>query len=328
MQYLCHICRCLQKKLIKIILFIILLLVSIDFFRVYGCFNYLHISEDAIDSVLYKAVNPNMLNKDRPNCTYNQVLKSKESIHAWDVRRNYDDFDAEGIADGEYSPKHCSPLFSVAILVTYRNRQNHLDIFFPYMHNFLRKQNIHYKIYLIEQQDGNPFNKGLLYNVGARKALTDGFPCLILHDIDLLPLDTSNLYACSTDPRHFSASIDQFRFVLLYDWLIGGVLSIRIDQYVELNGFSNRFLKWGAEDDDFYMRMAEQNIKVIRFPPSMSRYTMLHHPQAEMNGDRRKLLVTNRNDTPAVRKQDGLRGAHAHVRKVNQRLFTHVIVQT
>ncbi|XP_063361793.1 beta-1,4-galactosyltransferase 2-like [Cydia amplana] len=315
-----------KNNLKKYISAVFLLAVTINFFCSYGIYNYPHVSGDAIDSVLYKEAISTVLKNDRPNCTYEDVLKSAHTIHTWHVRKSYDDFDDKGIEHGTFSPEHCNPLFSVAILVTYRNMQKQLDIFLPYIHNFLRKQNIHYKLYLIEQQDPKPFNKGLLYNVGARAAMADGYPCLLLHDVDLLPLDSANLYACTTQPRHLSASIDKLRFVLIYDWLVGGVLAVRAAQFEQLNGFSNKFWGWGGEDDDFYNRMEEQDMKVIRFPRSMSRYTMLRHPPSEMNAARYKQMALNRAAPRAARAHDGLRTAQAFVRRVENRLFTLLAV--
>lgn len=123
---------------------------------------------------------------------------------------------------------------------------------------------LHSRIYLIEQQDNKQFNKGVLYNIGAKQAINDKFPCLILHDVDLLPLDASNLYVCMHDPRHVSTSIDKLRYVLIYDFLVGGVLAIRADQYLVVNGFSSRFEGWGGEDDDFAYRLSSHNLNVVR----------------------------------------------------------------
>ena len=122
----------------------------------------------------------------------------------------------------------------------------------------------HSRIFLIEQQDEKPWNKGLLYNIGAQQAIAEKFPCLILHDVDLLPLDEANLYACLQQPRHMSASLDKFRYVLIYYELVGGALAITSDQFVQVNGFSNRFHGWGGEDDDFFYRMEKHGLKVIR----------------------------------------------------------------
>ncbi|XP_063375075.1 beta-1,4-galactosyltransferase 1-like [Cydia amplana] len=316
-----------KKNLKKNISAVLLLaVITINFFCTHGIYNYPHVSGDAIDSVLYKEVISTVLKNDRSNCTYEDVLKSAHTIHPWHVRKSYDDFDAKGIERGTFSPEHCNPLFSVAILVTYRNMQKQLDIFLPYIHNFLRKQNIHYKLYLIEQQDLKPFNKGLLYNVGARAAMADGFPCLLLHDVDLLPLDSANLYACTTQPRHLSASIDKLRFVLIYDWLVGGVLAVRAAQFEQLNGFSNTFWEWGGEDDDFYNRMKEQDMKVIRFHRSMSRYTMVRHPASQKNSARFERLALNRAEPGPARAHDGLRTAQAFVRREEHRLFTLLAV--
>lgn len=120
------------------------------------------------------------------------------------------------------------------------------------------------RIYVIEQRDEKPWNKGLLYNIGAKQAILDKFPCLILHDVDLLPLDLSNLYVCLKQPRHMSASIDKFRFVLIYKSLVGGVLAITSEQYQKLNGFSNRYEKWGGEDDDFAGRIESHDLEILR----------------------------------------------------------------
>lgn len=121
-----------------------------------------------------------------------------------------------------------------------------------------------YRIYIVEQEDDKPFNRALLHNMGALQAMADGFPCLVLHDVDLLPLDAANLYACLSQPRHMSASLDKFRFVLTYDSLAGGALAVRADQYNRLDGFSNRFEGWGGEDDDFYDRIKNSGLRILR----------------------------------------------------------------
>ncbi|KOB72266.1 Beta-1,4-galactosyltransferase, partial [Operophtera brumata] len=154
---------------------------------------------------------------------------------------NNNDFSPTGITNGSYVPECHHPAFSVAILVTHRNRQKQLDIFMPYMHIFLRKQNIHYK-----------------------HAIADKFSCLILHDVDLLPLDFGNLYVCTQQLRHMSACIDKFRYVLPYYELAGGVLAMRADQYVML---------W--------------------FQCTRSRYSMLVHPPVSHNAARYRILAEN-----------------------------------
>lgn len=108
-------------------------------------------------------------------------------------------------------PDSCIPLFKTAILVPYRNRTDQLSIFLSYMHKFLQNQKLHYRIFIVQQNDNLPFNRAKLLNHGAKVAMQLGIDCLILHDVDLLPLNTGNIYACSKRPRHMSSSIDIFR---------------------------------------------------------------------------------------------------------------------
>lgn len=116
-------------------------------------------------------------------------------------------------AGGEYFPSSCTSKFQTAIIVPYRDRQQQLDVFLHYMHGFLQRQLIHYRIFIVNQNNTNPFNRALLLNVGAKAAIDLSFPCLILHDVDLLPLNLNNLYVCARQPRHMSSSIDTFRWV-------------------------------------------------------------------------------------------------------------------
>ncbi|XP_034830673.1 beta-1,4-N-acetylgalactosaminyltransferase bre-4-like [Maniola hyperantus] len=319
--------RLLQLRLTRYAWIILCLVAIIQFFATYGYYDYAHLEEENLDKYLYKHVNPKlMIKKSKPECKYEGILQSTKTLHPWEATKKFNDFIPKGIMNGSFAPEDCNPMFSVAILVTYRKRQSQLDIFIPYMHNFLRKQNIHYKIYVIEQQDDKPWNKGLLYNIGAKQAIAENFPCLILHDVDLLPLDESNLYACLHQPRHMSASIDKFRFVLIYKTLVGGVLAITSDQYKKLNGFSNRFQGWGGEDDDFATRIMENKLDILRFPYYMSRYTMLLHKQEAKNSARYDIMSENTSKRKSD--HDGLNSAHFETISVKpHRLFTLIAVR-
>lgn len=316
--------RIIKTPVYKILGHVLWIIVAVHFLTYYGHYNYTSITRDEVVTLLYKAVNPDLKAEWSKDCTY-ELLKSRRTLHNLDVlNAKFDNFSAVGILNGTYYPKHCRPSFSVAILVTYRNRQKQLDVFAPYMHDFLRKQNIHYKLYVIEQQDDSPFNKGLLYNIGARIAIEDKYPCLILHDVDLLPLDEANIYACMSAPRHMSASIDKFRFVLPYYQLVGGVLAIRSDQYVNVDGFSNQYLGWGGEDDDFANRLLRHQLHVLRLPREMATYTMLTHRQEPRNPARVALLAAS--DTEQAPRGYSAQYKHT-LTKHHHRLFTLVNVR-
>ncbi|PZC80974.1 hypothetical protein B5X24_HaOG213628 [Helicoverpa armigera] len=316
--------RFLQLRVITVLFALLFLHAVITFFSSYGIYNYPHLPADVIETQLYKRIVPNLrLDSSKPKCSYAEVLQSTATVNNWEVQDKLDDFSAIGVENGAYIPEECNPQFSVAIIVPYRKRQQQLDIFLQYIHKFMRKQNIHYRIYLVEQQNEGPFNRGFLLNVGARAAIRDKFPCLVLHDVDLLPLDESNLYACANEPRHLSASIDKFRFVLPYKTIVGGVLAITADQFVAVNGFSNRFDGWGGEDDDFSWRLSSHKLEVVRFPREMSRYTMLRHRQEDRNPKRERIMKENRQRGNT----DGLSTLPFSVGTVsNHRLYTLVAV--
>ena len=81
--------------------------------------------------------------------------------------------------------------------------------------------------------------------------------CIVMHDVDLIPESDLNLYKCQDSPRHLSLSIrhpGKHRIVngyekSPYDLLIGGVLALKPRIYRLINGFSNEYWNWGAEDD-------------------------------------------------------------------------------
>ena len=45
----------------------------------------------------------------------------------------------------------------LAIIVPYRDRQDHLDVFIPHMQEFLKDKGIDYTIFIAEQTDDRPF---------------------------------------------------------------------------------------------------------------------------------------------------------------------------
>lgn len=59
--------------------------------------------------------------------------------------------------DGRYQPSECRARHLVAIVVPYRDRFEHLNIFLRNIHPFLQKQQLDYTIFIVEQA-GNFWN--------------------------------------------------------------------------------------------------------------------------------------------------------------------------
>lgn len=238
----------------------------------------------------------------------------KDDVH-WAVKSD--------TVGGEWQPKHCTSRFLVAIIVPYRTREEHLRKFMSYIHPFIQKQNIHYKIYLIEQSQQREFNRAKLFNVGFLEAVKEkSFPCFIFHDVDLLPENPKNIYACTKTPRHLSAAIDKFEYKTPYYRNFGGVLSILADQFRLVNGFSNVFYGWGGEDDNFYNRLRSALIKPVRFDHSVSRYCSLPHEPGPPNEGRHDLLKVSSNYN-----LEGLNSTkYTVIQRTDELLFTKILV--
>ena len=96
------------------------------------------------------------------------------------------------IPGGEWKPNGCQPKFDSkiisfrakyacthlnclyflgTIIIPYRDREEHLAELLGYLHPFLQAQNLSYRILVIEQIHGKPFNRAKLFNIGVAEAL-------------------------------------------------------------------------------------------------------------------------------------------------------------
>lgn len=272
--------------------------------------------ENAFDEIVLKR--PAKTENGLPNCTYKEIILNNEEIPMSNITVNQDFLSP--LPGGEFIPVHCTPLIKTAIVIPYRNRSEQLNIFVNYMHKFLQHQNIHYRIIVAEQNDSLPFNRAKMINFGARLAIDLKYPCLVLHDVDLIPLTTGNLYGCSNRPRHMSSSLDTFRYNLPYLTLFGGAISIPSQQFKLVNGMSNSYYGWGGEDDDFYGRLEAKKLLPYRFDPSLSRYTMLVHKKQPKNKNRFEKLKKSLGNL-----SDGLSTLSSKYSVLVDDLFTKII---
>ncbi|XP_057703580.1 beta-1,4-galactosyltransferase 3-like [Corythoichthys intestinalis] len=186
---------------------------------------------------------------------------------------------------GLYSPPDCRAQHRSAIVIPYRNRSSHLHTLLDHLHPILQRQQIQYRIYVVEQWGQGTFNKGRLLNAGVQEALRDdNWTCIIPHDVDLLLEDDRNTYSCQpNNPTHLSVAIDKFNYVLPYASLLGGVVAIAPDHFKRMNGYSNKFWGWGGEDDDLSNRVYLSGMKVVRPPVAYARYKMITHKHDKGN---------------------------------------------
>lgn len=147
------------------------------------------------------------------------------------------------------------------VTVPYRNRESHLIQFIPHIKNLLLIQNIPHHIVVIEQNDDKLFNRGLLCNIGfyLYKHQSD---YLCIHDVDIMGENFD--YSYEPHGVHLSARWRDYNYKEFYPRCLGGVVLFPKNDFIKINGFSNQYWGWGAEDDDLRLRCDIMNIKVER----------------------------------------------------------------
>ncbi|XP_013412139.1 beta-1,4-galactosyltransferase 4 isoform X2 [Lingula anatina] len=180
---------------------------------------------------------------------------------------------------GRWAPTSCKPRDHVAIIIPYRDRQEHLDVLLQNLHPFLQSQKCHYQIFVIEQAHPEPFNTGYAKNIGfvEASAMFD-FTCYIFQDVDKIPMNNSLLYRCPPDRVfHFASAEDRYNYSLLYPNYIGGAIGFTPDTFKKINGFANNFIRWGGDDDDLFHRIVAQKVPIEHAHTHMGMYRVLNH---------------------------------------------------
>ena len=83
--------------------------------------------------------------------------------------------------------------------------------------------------------------------------------------------------------EHDLSMITLLCYRLPYNAILGGVVAIRSDLFVKVNGYSNQFFGWGGEDDDFSARCRRRGVQLVRYPKTIARYKMIHHDKDSGN---------------------------------------------
>ncbi|XP_033741721.1 beta-1,4-N-acetylgalactosaminyltransferase bre-4-like [Pecten maximus] len=183
---------------------------------------------------------------------------------------------------GYWKPATCISRHRVLIVIPFRDRWRHLTILLHNLVGMLQRQQLEFRILVAEQFGNATFNKGRLMNAAfleAKKRFR--FHCVIFHDVDLVPENDRNLYSCPWQPTHLSVAVDEMHYRLKYELLVGGVLAITSEHFQLVNGYSNEYWGWGAEDDDMAYRILLSGLRIMRPSAVVARYRMLRHEKRE-----------------------------------------------
>jgi len=156
----------------------------------------------------------------------------------------------------------------MAIVIPYRNRVDHLDIFlnrFPEYAN-QKEPYLNYKIIVSEQPAGLPFIRGLTINIGAICAKTIGADNIFISDVDMIPITSNHTRVDKREARvRFPKS--------------EGSCIVHTEDFFESGGYNNEYAGWGGEDDEFYMRLGLIGVRMTSIKNNSSLiYDSLKHP--------------------------------------------------
>ena len=159
----------------------------------------------------------------------------------------------------------------LSIVVPYRKREEHLALFIPHMESFLAEQlGDNWEILIVDQSDEKPFNRAKLLNVGFKESESSDYFCF--HDVDMLPIESD--YSVCQGPTHMATEAEQFGWKLPYDGYFGGVTMFDKESFTKINGYSNDYWGWGAEDDDVLARCQIMEAPIFR---RRGKYQSLNH---------------------------------------------------
>ncbi|XP_057379437.1 uncharacterized protein LOC130701472 [Daphnia carinata] len=163
----------------------------------------------------------------------------------------------------------------LAVIVPFRDRFEELIEFVPHMHKFLSNQSVFHDIFIINQSDNFRFNRASLINVGfLHISLLEKFDYIAMHDVDLLPVNPQLKYVFPGDGFALHIASPKLHPKYHYETFVGGILILTINDFKKLNGLSNKYWGWGLEDDEFYQRMKQSGIKILR-PDNVMDYSEL-----------------------------------------------------
>lgn len=149
----------------------------------------------------------------------------------------------------------------LGIIVPYRDRNEHLEIFKKEIKTFFKTTDISYELIIVEQGDEKPFNRGKLLNIGYTFAKKLKCDYIVFHDVDMIPIDVD--YSYSTTPIHLATNFiseDPKINKKIFDEYFGGVTIFPIEIFKKINGFSNRYWGWGFEDDELLLRCKNNSV--------------------------------------------------------------------
>lgn len=158
-----------------------------------------------------------------------------------------------------------------------------LDFFLPKFKEYIESgPKFNYEIIVVEEHTPETitFNLGRTINIGFDivKDQMEEHDMFMFHPVDLLPKNTN--YSVSVSTKFCMKGYRPHpSFVWPRQKILDGhyyykAICLTKSDYQKLNGFTNNFVGWGGEDDEFFLRM---EFKFVDLEISVSEYERLTH---------------------------------------------------
>ena len=148
----------------------------------------------------------------------------------------------------------------LGVIVPYRNRYEHLNIFKEKITNYLNQEDIPFELIIVQQDNAKLFNRGMLLNIGFKYAEQLKCDYVVFHDVDLIPTNVD--YSYYHKPIHLATNVLTDKNIRKenFEQYFGGVTMFPMNHFNLINGYSNKYWGWGYEDDDLLLRCVKKNI--------------------------------------------------------------------
>lgn len=185
-----------------------------------------------------------------------------------------------------------------SICFSYRDREEHLGIVIPKIHDYLMHQAIEHEFIIAEQNDDKKFRRANLLNEAVKAASGD---IVVLHDIDFIPVEgdywdgESDVYCpvrrvefkkndLTDRPLESIPKTYKDAHIAVQDEYYGGVITFVKDAFYKINGFHTGFVGWGHEDDNLGRRIKIYNLSFKRSSKGLF-YVLDHKDNFPTNDD-------------------------------------------
>uniref|UniRef100_A0A1D1ZZK8 Beta-1,4-galactosyltransferase 7 n=1 Tax=Auxenochlorella protothecoides TaxID=3075 RepID=A0A1D1ZZK8_AUXPR len=156
---------------------------------------------------------------------------------------------------------------TLAVLIPYRDRQEHLQKLMPALRTHLDEQKLTYDIFIVEQADMYLFNRGALLNAAMLLLQGSAYDYFIFQDVDTIPRPGSGIrYAFPSGPVPLHLTPFGIHPKANFEDFFGGILSISQQQISRVDGFGTDFWGWGREDDNLKLRLQNHGLWPPQYP--------------------------------------------------------------